>query len=179
MRYIYNPSTGTLSPSPRSDGLPVVGLAAGLVELLEVVQEPPEHHDPATHYLVPTQEIDVAASTVTRGWAVEPLPEPEIEPQWVAFGAAVMGDVGINQMLGAALQAAPALYGGLVVGLGDAAKGDPKVFLGHAGAPGAWQIATALSLVTPELAEAVAVMATAHHLPADFIHALNPVPQPE
>lgn len=88
--------------------------------------------------------------------------------EWVAFGNAVMADPGINAMLGAALQAAPALFQGLGVGLGKAADGDSRVFIG------AWTTAHALGLISAQLIADIQAMATQYQLPAEFIAALDP-----
>jgi hypothetical protein len=169
MRYIYNPVTFALTPSPRSDGLPVVGLVPPLVELAEVMLEPPEY-DSATHYLVPTQEIDVPAGTVTRGWTVWPvMPEPE----WQAFRAALRAIPAIQEVLRQLNELDRVAFLGLGVGLGQAAQGELATF------SSVWGELLAAGAVPPELAEAVAAMATTYHLPADFVQALNPVPQTE
>ena len=88
--------------------------------------------------------------------------------EWVAFGDAVMADPDVNAMLGAALQAAPALFQGLGVGLGKAADGDSRVFIG------AWTAAHGAGLISAELITTMQTLATQHNLPAAFIAALNP-----
>lgn len=90
------------------------------------------------------------------------------DPQWVAFGAAVQSSTAINQLLGVALQQAPALGLGLGVGLGKAADGDARVFLGS------WAIARSLNLISAELLAEVTALAGQFSLPSEFVAALQP-----
>jgi hypothetical protein len=94
---------------------------------------------------------------------VEVLHPGPPEPQWVAFGGAVQSSVATNQLLGAALQQAPALGLGLGVGLGKAADGDARVFLNS------WAIANSLGLVSEALLTEVLVLAEQFNFPAEFI----------
>lgn len=69
---------------------------------------------------------------------------------------------------------APQAALGLGVGLGQVAdKGDPRVFLD------AWHQALERGLLGPELIAGVQQLAQAHSLPADFIAALQPTPDPQ
>jgi hypothetical protein len=102
-------------------------------------------------------------------WSCPRLPPAAPQPRWVEFGAAVQSNPAINQLLGAALQQAPALGLGLGVGLGKAADGDARVFLSS------WSMALALNLISPELLAAVEALAEQFDLPADFVEALGPV----
>jgi hypothetical protein len=94
------------------------------------------------------------------------IPEPVIIPRWVDFSAAIMSLPAINVMLGAVLQSAPGLYGGLVVGLQNASEGDSRVFLNS------WSTAYALELLTTELIITVQKIASEYELPEAFIEAL-------
>ena len=94
-----------------------------------------------------------------------PLPPP-VAPRWVDFSAAIMAMPAINLMLGAVLQAAPGLYGGLVVGLQNASEGDSRVFLNS------WNAAYAMGLVSEELITTVQGVASEYDLPQEFIDAL-------
>jgi hypothetical protein len=94
-----------------------------------------------------------------------PLP-PQVVPRWVDFSAAIMAMPAINVMLGAVLQAAPGLYGGLVVGLQNASEGDSRVFLNS------WHAAIAMTLVSEELIATVQGVAGEYDLPQEFIDAL-------
>lgn len=95
-----------------------------------------------------------------------------IVPRWVEFGTAVMVDAAVNAVLGSIVQAAPGLFGGLLIGLQQAADGDPRAFLA------AWTTCRQLALIDNTLATAVQAMASDHDLPADFVAALLPPPQP-
>jgi len=74
----------------------------------------------------------------------------------------------INIMLGAVLQAAPGLYGGLVVGLQNASEGDSRVFLNS------WNAAFAMGLLSAELIVTVQEIVGEYDLPESFIEALAP-----
>jgi hypothetical protein len=92
-------------------------------------------YDPATEQLL----------WVDGAYVIEALPPPIPTPRWVDFSAIVMSLPAINIMLGAVLQAAPGLYGGLVVGLQNASEGDSRVFLNS------WNAAFAMGLLSAEL----------------------------
>ena len=96
-----------------------------------------------------------------------PLPPP-IVPRWVDFSAVVMALPSVNLMLGAVLQNAPGLYGGLVVGLQNASEGDSRVFLNS------WNAAYTMGLISPELITTVQEIAGEYDLPEAFIGALEP-----
>lgn len=161
---LYNPATEAITRYPRADDSPIVGLDPALVVLTEIIQNRPDH-DPETQYLEQTREIDTDAGTLTRGWTIRDKPP---EPRWIDYGNAVMANPAVNIMLGAAIQSAPALYGGLTVGLGKAADGDGRVFLGS------WATAVALGLVSAELIAEMTTLAVAHDLPDEFVAALTP-----
>jgi hypothetical protein len=93
-------------------------------------------------------------------------PVPTVIPRWVDFSAAIMAMPAVNVMLGAVLQAAPGLYGGLVVGLQNASEGDSRVFLNS------WHAAIAMTLVSEELITTVQGVAGEYDLPQEFIDAL-------
>jgi len=119
-------------------------------------------YDPATQQLL----------WVNGAYVIEtlppPPPPPPHSPRWVDFGAAVQANLAINQLMGTALQQAPALGLGLGVGLGKAADGDARVFLSS------WGIAKQLNLITPQLVTEVTALAQQFDLPADFVAALGP-----
>jgi len=114
-------------------------------------------YDPATEQLL----------WVDGAYVIEALPPPIPTPRWVDFSAAIMAMPAINAMLGAVLQAAPGLYGGLVVGLQQASEGDSRVFLNS------WHAAIAMMLVSEELIATVQGVATEYDLPESFINALG------
>jgi hypothetical protein len=103
---------------------------------------------------------------VDGAYVIEALPPPIPTPRWVDFSAAIMAMPVINVMLGAVLQAAPGLYGGLVVGLQNASEGDSRVFLNS------WHAAIAMTLVSEELITTVQGVAGEYDLPQEFIDAL-------
>jgi hypothetical protein len=103
---------------------------------------------------------------VNGAYVIEALPPPIPTPRWVDFSAAIMAMPAINVMLGAVLQAAPGLYGGLVVGLQNASEGDSRVFLNS------WHAAIAMTLVSEELITTVQGVAGEYDLPQEFIDAL-------
>ena len=103
---------------------------------------------------------------VDGAYVIEALPPPIPTPRWVDFSAIVMSLPAINVMLGAVLQAAPGLYGGLVVGLQNASEGDSRVFLNS------WNAAFAMGLLSAELITTVQEIAGEYDLPAAFIDAL-------
>jgi len=127
-------------------------------------------HDPETEQLAGVEPYLLDGEVFDR--VVEPRPEPpppEPPPEWLAFQAAITADPAVNQMLGKALQQIPALYGGLVVGLGQAAQGgDRRTFLT------AWQAGTMAGIITPELATAITVLGEQFNLPDEFLAALSP-----
>ena len=96
------------------------------------------------------------------------IPEVVTVPRWVDFSAAIMAMPAINVMLGAVLQAAPGLYGGLVVGLQNASEGDSRVFLNS------WNAAFAMGLLSAELIGTVQEIGGEFDLPDLFIDALAP-----
>ena len=105
---------------------------------------------------------------VDGAYVIEALPPPIPTPRWVEFSAAIMAMPAVNVMLGAVLQAAPGLYGGLVVGLQNASEGDSRVFLNS------WHAAIAMTLVSEELITTVQGVAGEYDLPETFIEALAP-----
>ena len=105
---------------------------------------------------------------VDGAYVIEALPPPIPTPRWVDFSAIVMSLPAINIMLGAVLQAAPGLYGGLVVGLQNASEGDSRVFLNS------WNAAFAMGLLSAELIVTVQEIAAEFDLPESFIDALAP-----
>jgi hypothetical protein len=96
------------------------------------------------------------------------IPEPVIVPRWVDFSSVIMALPSVNLMLGAVLQNAPGLYGGLVVGLQKASEGDSRVFLTS------WNAAYTMRLISPELIATVQEIAGEYDLPEEFIEALEP-----
>ena len=166
-RIIYDTNTGETYPWPRSDDEPIIGLGPGLVVLTVTCEPMPE---PGDGFSVTQAEPvdDLQAGTRTIGWVVEPLPKSPHGPDWVAFGAALAADPDVNGLVATAAAAnAPVLHGMLIVGLGQAAQGDPQTF----GA--AWSAARAAGLVSPELIANMQATAAVFNLPAEFIAGLE------
>ena len=116
----------------------------------------------------------VIATLVRKGWTITEPPiveevPPPVVPRWVDFSAVIMALPAINIMLGAVLQAAPGLYGGLVVGLQNASEGDSRVFLNS------WTASYAMGLLSAELIGSTQSIAAEFDLPQEFINALAPV----
>ena len=105
---------------------------------------------------------------VDGAYVIEALPPPIPTPRWVDFSAIVMSLPAINIMLGAVLQAAPGLAGGMWVGLDKASEGDSRVFLN------AWTTSYAMGLLSAELIATVQQLAAEYDLPEAFIEALAP-----
>jgi hypothetical protein len=105
---------------------------------------------------------------VDGAYVIEALPPPIPTPRWVDFSAIVMSLPAINVMLGAVLQAAPGLCGGMWVGLDKASEGDSRVFLN------AWTTSYAMGLLSAELITTVKGIAGEYDLPEAFIDALAP-----
>ena len=128
-------------------------------------------------YVGPYTEPDYNPATEQLLWVdgeyvieqLPPPPPPPVVPRWVDFSAAIMAMPAVNIMLGAVLQAAPGLYGGLVVGLQNASEGDSRVFLNS------WHSAIAMSLVSEELITTVQEIGGEFDLPETFIEALAPI----
>lgn len=108
-------------------------------------------------------------------WQLRPATEEELaawdvahapEPRWIEFSTALMTDPGINAMLGSVLAAAPAIYGGLTVGLSEVSKGAPQLFLN------AWSSAKTVATIDPAVVVSLQAMAAAHDLPVTFREAL-------
>jgi hypothetical protein len=127
---------------------------------------------------------DNAGTFSLSGWNVAKLgPKPTIEslisfvppeppaippqPRWLEFGAVVMGLAEVKALVNQAVALGETpLAMGLAVGLGKAADGESRVFLG------AWHQAVAGGLVPAELITQVQALAVAFDLPAEFIAGL-------
>jgi hypothetical protein len=164
-RILYDTSTGKTHLYPRADDAPIVGLDPALVAL-QVIREPMPQPGEGFSIAAAAPVDDLEAGTRTYGWIVEKLPDPDPEPQWVAFGTALVPDPAVNALVAAAATNAPVLHGMLIVGLGQAAQGDSQTF----GA--AWTAARGAGLVSAELIEHMQQTAGAFNLPEEFIAGL-------
>jgi hypothetical protein len=125
--------------------------------------DPP--YDPDTQQLQPTAPYLLNGVVYAMEAVSRPAPEPQ--PEWVAFGAALLADPAVNQMLGALISIGlPAIAMSVSVGLGKAADGDSRVFVMS------WAGAHDLGLIPADLIEHVQGLATAYNLPAEFIAGL-------
>jgi hypothetical protein len=165
-RIIYEIATGKSYPYPRSDDALIIGLDPDLV-VLTVNREPMPEPGEGFSITEAAPVDDLKAGTRTIGWIVERLPDAPPEPQWVAFGAALAADPGVNGLVATAAATAPVLHLMLGVGLGQAAQGDPQTF----GA--AWSAARAAGLVSPELIANMQATAAGFNLPPEFIAGLD------
>lgn len=171
-RILYNPDTEALIRWPRIDDDDVVGLEPPVIMLWIEQAERPEY-DPAEYGLEPTQDVDLDAMVLRRGWAIVELPPPPPppddlpEPQWVQFAQALASIDEIKALLWAAEAVNPVLREMMGVGLGQAAQGNSTTFLA------AWSDAIAAGLVPAELAEQMAALAANFDLPAAFVEGLG------
>jgi hypothetical protein len=155
----------SISVSPRAEELAHYGV------FRVVPQEQPEF-DPAVERVQEVAPVEVDGQWLQQ-WELVELTEAEQEayyrannpPRWIEFWAALPADV--DALLAAARAASPRLELGLGVGLGKAADGDSRVFIG------AWQQAKSLGLIPPELVTGVQGLAVSFDLPAEFIGGLE------
>jgi hypothetical protein len=138
-------------------------------EVVTLVEPPPV--DPATHRLEQRPPVEVDG-VLTQQWEVVELTEAEREayyrathpPRWIEFTAALPAEV--RSLLRLAWEIDPLLKDSLSIGLGKAADGDSRVFLG------AWQTARMSGLIPPELVQGLQMLATQYDLPAEFVAGL-------
>lgn len=168
-RILYNPETDTLIRWPRQDDEDVVGLQPPLVMLWIEQAEPPTNYDTLIYGLKPTQDVDLDALVLHRGWELVELPPVVVPPtpRWVQFAQALAIDPAVNGLVATCATAAPVLHLMLGVGLGQAALGSPTTFLA------AWSDAMAAGLVPPELAAQMRMLAAGFDLPAEFVEGLG------
>jgi hypothetical protein len=136
--------------------------------------EPPVA-DPAANRVVEVAPIETDGVWLQQ-WELVDLTEAEQEayyrathpPRWIAFGDVVMAAPEIKALLNQAIVLGESpLAMGLGVGLGKAADGDSRVFLG------AWQKARAGGLVAAELVAGIQALAVSHDLPPEFVAGLG------
>lgn len=143
-----------------------------LFGVFRVVATPQPEIDPAVERVIEVAPVEQDGVWLQQ-WAIEELSDAEREayyrathpPRWIEFNAALPADV--NLLLAQAQQLnRHDLYLGLGVGLGKAADGDSRVFLG------AWQQARAGGLIPAELVATVQALAVQYDLPAEFVGGL-------
>lgn len=138
-------------------------------DVVALVEPPPV--DPATHRLEQRPPVEVDG-VLTQQWEVLQLTDAEREayyrathpPRWLEFAAALPPEV--RSLLRAAWEFDPLLKDSLSIGLGKAADGDSRVFLG------AWQNALMLGLIPLELVQSLQELATQYDLPGAFVAGL-------
>jgi hypothetical protein len=142
------------------------------------------------HISFPGQPIrfetaEAAANLARKGWTILPeqpdatatwdgtqwvTPEPPAtapQPRWLEFGSVVMGLVEVKTLVNQAIAIGETpLAMGLAVGLGKAADGESRVFLG------AWHQAVAGGLVPADLITQVQALGVGFDLPTEFIAGL-------
>jgi hypothetical protein len=141
-------------------------------DVFRVVAQPQPSYDPATHRVIEAQPVESDGQWLQQ-WELVELTEAEQEavyrannpPRWIEFWAALPDEV--DELLNTAGAVKKRLEHGLSVGLGQAAQGDSRVFLGS------WQQAKALGLIPPELVAGVQALALAFDLPPEFIGGLE------
>ena len=165
-RILYNPETTELIRWPRLDEEDVVGLEPPVIAL-GILQEAKPDFDPEFYGLVATEDVDLTAGLLRRGWELVPVAEPAAVPRWVQFAGALAADADVRDLLWEVEAANPVLRSMLGVGLGQAAQGAPETFLA------AWGQAVASGLVPSGLPAQMAGLAAAFDLPAAFVEGLG------
>jgi hypothetical protein len=155
----------SISVSPRAEELAHYGV------FRVVPQEQPEF-DPAVERVQEVAPVKTDGQWLQQWEVIELTPEEQEAvyrannpPRWIEFWAALPDEV--DELLEAAGAVKRRLEHGLSVGLGQAAQGDSRVFLGS------WQQAKALGLIPPELVAGVQELAVAFDLPDDFVGGLE------
>jgi hypothetical protein len=140
--------------------------------VFRVVAQPQPSYDPATHRVIEAQPVEADGQWLQQWELIELTPEEQETyyrqthpPRWIEFWAALPDEV--DELLEAAGAVKRRLEHGLSVGLGQAAQGDSRVFLGS------WQQAKSLGLIPPELVAGVQALAVAFDLPDEFIGGLE------
>ena len=159
----------SISVAPRAEELAHYGVFR-FEEVVALVEPPPM--DPATHRLEQVRPVEIDG-VLTQQWELIELTPEEREsyfrannpPRWIEFWSALPDEV--DELLEAAGTVKKRLEHGLSVGLGQAAQGDSRVFLGS------WQQAKSLGLIPPELVAGVQALAVAFDLPAEFVGGLE------
>jgi hypothetical protein len=163
-RILYNPESDTLIRWPRQDDEDVVGLQPPTVMLTVERQPQPDDYDPAVYGLEPTEDVDLDALVLRKGWELVELPPT---PHWVQFALALAGSDEIKALLWAIESVNPVLRDMMSVGLGQAAEGNANTFLA------AWKQAAGAGLVSAELTAQMQSLAAGFDLPAEFVEGLG------
>ncbi len=178
-RLLYDTQTATLRPYPRPDDEPVVGLDPRYLSLA-LIEEPQPPYDQQAERIEPTEVIDLDALTVTRGWAIHPLEPPappEPAPDWLGFAGWLYSYGPMAAAMTAARASSDPQGEPATTGL-PAAMDEARLRSNYQPFALSWaQFLAASALAPADLAEIIA-RATACHLPAPFIAALQPATAP-
>lgn len=166
-RILYDSSTATLRPYPRDDDGPVVGLDPRYLDLA-LIQEPQPTYDPSTQRLEQTEAIDTTALTCTRGWSIVTLPAPTPQPDWPTFKVQAIESAALNAIMLDAFVEVPVAAGALASAVLRAEQGDVLDFRAS------WVAICAAVPAAAAAAPGFQQVATACHLPAEFVAALEP-----
>lgn len=102
-----------------------------------------------------------ATEEETAAWDVSNQPEPD----WMGFGI----ELASSAAIAALFDAIPGpISNGLSIGLSDASKGDPRLFIGL------WSRLTEAGAITTELLAIMGALAERFNLPSEFIAELMP-----
>jgi hypothetical protein len=136
--------------------------------VFRVAPQPQPSYDPATHRVVEAQPVEADGQWLQQ-WELVELTEAEQDahyrqthpPRWIEFSDAL--PVEVDGLLANAQAVRPSLAFRLAVGLGQAAQGDPRVFLS------AWQTCRGIGLVPAEFEAGMQALAVHFDLPPEFI----------
>jgi hypothetical protein len=155
----------SISVSPRAEELAHYGV-------FRVVPQQQPEFDPAVERVQEVAPVETDGQWLQQWELIELTPEERESyfrannpPRWIQFWAALPDEV--DELLEAAGAVKRRLEHGLSVGLGQAAQGDSRVFLGS------WQQAKSLGLIPPELVAGVQALAVEYDLPAEFVGGLE------
>ncbi len=136
------------------------------------------HPTPQPSYDQRTERVEQGDPTLTENgwqqpWAIRPASDEEIaaydaanapQPDWMEFGI----DLAINPEISNLYNMVPtAIANGLSIGLNEASKGDPRLFMGL------WKKIMETGAISTELLHTIASLAVQHHLPKEFIMGLS------
>lgn len=192
-RLLLNRATGALSPYPRADDAPVVGLDRDAAYVVEIVREPePTDYDPATHFAAPLEPVvdiifpgsDDVNGTATYGWELVPIVPPPPAPDWPGFQAELLQSapfaaarIGARQALELELPTSEGIRQQRLLRASTALSALDAAVLGaasdHAPFVRAWLNLRQANLVSPEVAAGMAQIATACHLPPDLVRSVG------
>jgi len=172
-RILYHTATGSLHPYPRQDDEPVVGLDPSF-RSLNLIQESPRDHDPATERLEPTETIDLEAATVIRGWRLVTLPSPpRLESDWLGFAGWLYGFTPMAEAMQAARESREPQGEPATTGL-PAAMDEARLRENYTPFAVSWATFLAASGLPADACSQIVERAQVCRLPAEFIEALRP-----